>query len=64
MPNHSRTINNMVPNGTAPEDPANRRKKLSMNMTAKTTVGRTVAVMNAFFFASVPPRDLYTRLEK
>ena len=58
MPNHSRTISNMVPNGIAPEDPAKRGKKLSMNIIENTTVGNTVAVMNAFFFASVPPSDL------
>ena len=58
MPNQSRTIKSMVPKGTAPDDPFIQRKRLRRNMIPNTIVGRTVAVMNAFFFASVPPRDL------
>ena len=57
MPNHNKTINRIVPKGTAPDEPAAMRKKFSRNTIAKTTAGRTVAVINVFFFRSVPPNE-------
>jgi hypothetical protein len=46
-----------VPNGTAPEERAAIKNKFRRKTTAKMNVGRTVAVKNAFFPRSVPPRD-------
>lgn len=57
MPNHRTAINNIVPKGTAPDEPAIRRNRFNRKMIVKTTVGSAVAVMNAFFLRLVPPRE-------
>jgi len=62
MPNQRNTINNKVPNGTAPEEPAMIKNRFSRNTMANITVGRIVAVRNANFLFSVPPKDACTRL--
>lgn len=63
IPNHKITTKSIVPKGTAPDEPAMIRKKLSKKTTANITVGRAVAVMKALLRRSVPPREAYTRLE-
>jgi len=57
IPNQSTTIRSIVVNGTAPDEPAMIRKRLRRNTTIKMNDGKTVAVKNAFFLRSVPPRD-------
>ena len=77
MRNHSRRMARMVPNGTAPDELAEMRKRFNRKMTAKMTlcsvkraldqegthVGNRVAVMTKLGFHWSPPNEMYVRLE-
>ena len=64
MQNHRRMRRNMVGKGTAPLEPADHTKRLTMKNTEKTKPGYNSAVRSVLRLHNLPPIILYKRADQ